>query len=66
MLPILLFYINKRLVKMPAGGSELGKFVSVNMLALRKAGIRGFGRKGYWDRVKPSTLAAAGNIRVVN
>jgi dipeptide/tripeptide permease len=65
MLPVLLFFVNKRLVKLPAGGSALGDFIAVNVLALRKAGIRGFGRKGYWDRVKPSIMAAQGDTQVV-
>jgi hypothetical protein len=62
MLPVLLFIVNKRLVKLPPGGSALPDFFAVNMLALRKAGIRGFGRAGYWDRVKPSVMAAEGDL----
>ncbi|KAL3423963.1 MFS peptide transporter [Phlyctema vagabunda] len=65
MLPVFLFFVNKRLVKYPPGGSALGKFVSVNVLCLRKAGLRGFGRKGFFDRAKPSQLAASGDNRVV-
>jgi hypothetical protein len=65
MLPILLFFVNKRLIEMPPGGSALGDFIAINFLALRKAGIRGFGREGYWDHVKPSVLAAEGDTRVV-
>lgn len=61
MLPVLLILVYKRLVKLPPGGSALGDFIAVNFLALRKAGIRGFGRKGYWDRVKPSLMAATGD-----
>jgi dipeptide/tripeptide permease len=66
MLPILLYFINPRLLKQAPGGSELWKFISVNLLALRKAGIRGFGRKGYWERVKPSVMAANGDTRRVS
>lgn len=65
MLPILLFFVNKRLAKQPPGGSALGDFIAVNALALRKAGLSGFGRKGYWERVKPSVLAASGDNRHV-
>ncbi|KAF4625048.1 hypothetical protein G7Y89_g13122 [Cudoniella acicularis] len=46
-LPTLLVFINKRLKKLPPRGSALGNFVKVNLLALRKARICGFGRKGY-------------------
>ncbi|TVY89609.1 Peptide transporter [Lachnellula willkommii] len=62
MLPTLLFFVNKRLIKVTPGGSALGNFVSVNLLALRKAGISQFGRAGYWDRVKPSELAKEGKV----
>lgn len=65
MLPPLLWLVNKKLVKMAPGGSALGDFVSINVLALRKAGIKGFGRAGYWERVKPSVLAASGDTRTV-
>lgn len=58
--------INKHLTKLPPGGSDLGTFVKVNLLALKKAGITGIGRAGYWDRVKPSVLAANGDNRVVS
>jgi hypothetical protein len=47
MLPVLLVIVNKRLVKLPPEGSALPDFFAVNILALRKAGIKGFGRKGY-------------------
>lgn len=56
MLPILLFLVNKNLVKKAPGGSALGDFIAVNFMALRKAGIRGFGRAGYWERAMPRNL----------
>jgi len=56
MLPILLF-VNKRLIKGAPISSTLGNFISISLLALRKAGINHFGRAGYWNRVKPSELA---------
>lgn len=65
MLPVFLIWVNKSLIKMPAGGSALGDFIAVNWLAMKKAGIRGFGRKGYWERVKPSVLVANGDHRIV-
>jgi dipeptide/tripeptide permease len=66
MLPVLLFFVNKRLVKLPAGGSALGDFCAVIFLALKKNGIRGFGRKGFWDKAKPSVLAASSDHKVVH
>jgi hypothetical protein len=64
-LPAFLILVNKKLVKLPPGGSALGQFIGVNILAVRKAGIRGIGRKGYWDRVKPSVMAADGDTKAV-
>ena len=54
MLPVLLFFVNKRLIKFPPGGSALGDFIKVNWVCLKGAGFRGFGRKGYWDHAKTS------------
>lgn len=65
MLPPLLYVINKKLVKKPPGGTGLVNFVQVNLLCLRKAGLRGIGRKGYWERATPTYLAANGDNRVV-
>lgn len=65
MLPPLLYFVNFRLIKFPPGGSALGNFCKVNILAFRKAGFSQFGRKGYWERAKPSVLAASGDTRVV-
>jgi len=66
MLPVLLFFINNKLVKHPPGGTALGDFISVNILCLKKAGLKGFGRKGFWNHAKPSVLAASGDTRHVN
>ncbi|TVY32726.1 Peptide transporter [Lachnellula occidentalis] len=62
MLPVLLFFVNKRLIKVDPSGSALGNFISVNLLALKKAGISQFGRAEYWHRVKPSELAKEGKV----
>lgn len=39
--------------------------MKVNWLCLKKAGIREFGRKGYFERAKPSVLTAEGDNRPV-
>jgi hypothetical protein len=65
LLPILLWVVNKRLVKEAPAGSALGDFFAVNWLCLKKAGVKGFGRKGFFERAKPSVLAASGDTRVV-
>ncbi|KAH6672599.1 putative peptide transporter PTR2 [Halenospora varia] len=63
LLPVFLILVNKRLKKLPPGGSALGDFIKVNIMALKAAGIRGIGRKGYFNRVKPSVIAASGDPR---
>ncbi|CAD6446385.1 dfb42ad6-8e30-4271-9a93-d58effc31d4b [Sclerotinia trifoliorum] len=60
LLPILLWVMNKRLVKYPPQGSDIGKFFKVIGIAIRRNGLKGFGRKGYLDAAKPSVLAAQG------
>ena len=65
LLPLFLWMINSKLIKYPPGGTALGDFISVNLICLRKAGFKGFGRKGYWEHAKPSVLAASGDNRVV-
>lgn len=64
MLPVFLIFVNKKLIKKPPGGTALEDFVMVNYMALKKGGIRGIGRAGYWDRVKPTNLAAQGDTKV--
>jgi hypothetical protein len=64
-LPILLWVVNKRLVKQAPGGSALGDFCKVVILSIKLAGWKGFGRAGFWERAKPSALAAAGDSRIV-
>ncbi|RFU26404.1 hypothetical protein B7463_g9925, partial [Scytalidium lignicola] len=65
LLPPLLYFLNHRLVKVKPGGSALTHFILVNWISLRKAGLRGFGRKGFFEHAKPSVLAASGDTRVV-
>ncbi|KAF7903138.1 uncharacterized protein EAF01_006187 [Botrytis porri] len=60
LLPILLWAINKRLVKYPPQGSDLGKNFRVIGTSLRRNGLKKFGRKYYLDAAKPSVLAAEG------
>ncbi|RAL58694.1 hypothetical protein DID88_003000 [Monilinia fructigena] len=60
LLPILLWLINKRLVKYPPQGSDLGRFFRVIGTAITKNGFKGFGREGYLDAAKPFNLAAEG------
>jgi POT family proton-dependent oligopeptide transporter len=59
LLPLLLFFMNKRLVKKPAVGSELVKFFKIIGTAIKGNKGKLWG-KGYWDAARPATLAAKG------
>lgn len=61
MLPPLLWYLSPRLVKQPAGGSDLGNVFKVIGSVLRHGGLGRVGRKGFWDIGKPSVRLAAGD-----
>ncbi|KAK4211375.1 hypothetical protein QBC37DRAFT_320439 [Rhypophila decipiens] len=63
LLPPLLWYLNPRLIKQPAGGSDLGNVFKVLGDALRHGGITSIGRKGFWDAAKPSVRRAAGSTK---
>ncbi|KAK8100042.1 putative peptide transporter PTR2 [Apiospora kogelbergensis] len=63
MLPPLLWYLNTRLIKQPAGGSDLGNVFRVIADVFRHGGFRMIGRKGFWEIGKPSVRRAAGSTR---
>ncbi|KAK8136072.1 MFS general substrate transporter [Apiospora sp. TS-2023a] len=60
MLPPLLWYLNTRLIKQPAGGSDLGNVFRVLADIFSHGGFRMIGRKGFWESAKPSARRAAG------
>ncbi|RYP90071.1 hypothetical protein DL770_003810 [Monosporascus sp. CRB-9-2] len=63
-LPLLLWFLHKRLILHPPGGSDLGNVFRVLAVCLRRGGIKKIGRHGFWDLAKPSNIAAAGlNIK---
>ncbi|XMA17435.1 hypothetical protein WAI453_010226 [Rhynchosporium graminicola] len=59
-LPLVLWYLHKRLILHPPGGSDLFNSFKVLGICL-KTNIGKFGRHGFWDAAKPSTLAAKGS-----
>lgn len=59
LLPLLLFFMNKRLVKKPVVGSELTQFFKIIGAAIKGNGWKLWG-KGYWDVVRPAQLAEKG------
>ncbi|KAK7990756.1 hypothetical protein PG990_015036 [Apiospora arundinis] len=59
-LPFLLWYLFKRLILHPPGGSNLPDCFRVVGVCLKKGGIMKIGRKGWWDAAKPSVMAARG------
>lgn len=63
MLPPLLWYLNTRLIKQPAGGSDLGNVFRVLTDIFSHGGVRMIGRKGFWESAKPSARRAAGSTK---
>lgn len=61
MLPPLLWYLNSRIVKQPAGGSDLSNVFRVLGDIFANGGLKRIGRKGFWDIGKPSVRRAAGS-----
>jgi hypothetical protein len=59
-LPLLLWFLQKRLVLHPPGGSDLPNVFRVLGICFRRGGIKKIGRHGFWDLAKPSNIAAAG------
>ncbi|KAF2993090.1 hypothetical protein E8E14_001203 [Neopestalotiopsis sp. 37M] len=59
-LPFLLMFLRKRLILHPPAGSDLGKIFKIIGICLKDAGIKGFGRKGFWESAKPSVIRAKG------
>ena len=63
-LPALLWWLRKRLVLHPPGGSDLFNVVRVLGVCLRNGGWKRIGRKGFWNQAKPSVLEAQGSTYV--
>lgn len=59
-LPFLLWFLYKRLVLHPPGGSDLPNVFRVLGICIRRGGVTKIGRKGFWEFAKPSNIAAAG------
>jgi dipeptide/tripeptide permease len=63
-LPFVLWYLHKRLILYPPGGSDLYNCFRVLGICLRKNTFK-IGRKGFWEAAKPSVMAANGNVNPV-
>ncbi|KAL2131774.1 hypothetical protein VTI74DRAFT_4624 [Chaetomium olivicolor] len=59
-LPLLLWFLRKRVILHPPGGSDLPNVFKVLSVCLRRGGFKKIGRAGFWDLAKPSNIAAAG------
>ncbi|KAF2844871.1 PTR2-domain-containing protein [Plenodomus tracheiphilus IPT5] len=59
LLPILLFFMNKRLVKKPVIGSELTQFFRIIGTAIKHNNYKLWG-KGFWDAARPASLSNKG------
>ncbi|KAI0129906.1 major facilitator superfamily transporter peptide [Xylariales sp. AK1849] len=63
-LPLLLWYLRKRLILHPPAGSDLPNVFKVLTICIRQGGLKKFGRHGFWESAKPSVIAARGqNIK---
>ncbi|KAL5318999.1 hypothetical protein ACEPPN_014067 [Leptodophora sp. 'Broadleaf-Isolate-01'] len=63
-LPFVLWYLHKRLILYPPGGSDLFNCFKVLGICL-KSNFKRFGRHGFWEAAKPSVLAANGSSKTV-
>jgi dipeptide/tripeptide permease len=63
-LPVVLWWVKKRLTLYPPGGSDLGNCFRVLGICLKKNFTK-IGRHGFWEAAKPSVMAATGDSRVV-
>lgn len=59
-LPLLLWWLRKRLILHPPGGSDLPNVFRILGIIFRRGGIKRIGRKGFWNLAMPSNIAAAG------
>lgn len=59
-LPFLLWFLHKRMILHPPGGSDLPNVFRILGIVFRRGGIKKIGRHGFWDLAKPSNIAAAG------
>jgi len=59
-LPLLLWWLRKRLILHPPGGSDLPNVFRILGIIFRRGGIKRIGRKGFWELAMPSNIAAAG------
>ncbi|KAL3455358.1 POT family-domain-containing protein [Aspergillus heterothallicus] len=59
-LPALLWWLRKRIIRRPPGGSDLPNVIRVLKICLSNGGIFRIGRHGFWDAAKPSVIAANG------
>ncbi|CZT19712.1 probable peptide transporter PTR2 [Ramularia collo-cygni] len=59
-LPLLLWFLYKRVVLHPPGGSDLGNVFRVLGICLKNGGLMKIGRHGFWESAKPSVIAARG------
>lgn len=54
------YYLRKRLVRSPPGGSDLPNVFRVLGICLRHGGLKKLGRAGFWEPAKPSVILERG------
>jgi hypothetical protein len=58
--PLLLWFLHKRLILHPPGGSDLPNVFRILGICLRRGGNKRMGRPDFWNLAKSSHIAAAG------
>jgi dipeptide/tripeptide permease len=61
-LPLLLWFLSKRLKLQPPGGSDLVNVFRVLGICFKRGGWKKIGRGGFFDLAKPSVIARSGNL----
>lgn len=56
-LPLLLWWLQKRLILYPPGGSDLGNIFRILGICFKRGGIKGLGRGKFFEPAKPSVIA---------
>ncbi|TVY58000.1 Peptide transporter PTR2 [Lachnellula cervina] len=60
-LPFLLWFLKKKLILYPPGGSDLGNVVRILGICFKRGGWKSIGRGGFFDPARPSVIATSGS-----
>ncbi|TVY44201.1 Peptide transporter, partial [Lachnellula occidentalis] len=60
-LPFLLWFLKKKLILHPPGGSDLGHIMRIIGICFKRGGWKSIGRGGFFDPARPSVIATSGD-----